>query len=249
MIISQLNYRYDPRQVEDSRPLPDKSFLLNEFKQQLKNKYKEVSEILKIASDNEWSNLLQKAKIKEISLTGHGSPNTAVTFELPPDGKIRGPFTLMYNRMTLEDYFGFTEIVNDLKRNELVIDYSQWMESIKRGELAKLIHHEITHRFGRTLSGQGIVIVDPAKKDYQGQYPLALIVPHLKAIEQGWLKIKNISDTVPHGTLTHQYLDVRLRVVSHNHLFIEDGELVIKLKLKRPLRHYNPIHEEVEHAD
>lgn len=250
MIISKVKYTHDIQLAQSqNRIMHDKVFLLDAFTKQLKEKYCHIHDIVQIASEHEWSNLLQQSKVKAIFSTGHAEPNTAVTFELPEKGKIRGPFTLMYNRMTLENYFGFNTIVNNLREKDLRIDYESWVKTAQRGELNQLIHHEITHHFGRTLSSQGVIILDNGVKTLNHTYPLAVILPSLKDIEEGWKKMRNITESIDRGTLTYQALDVRIRVVSNNHLFIEDGELVIQLKLLRQLRHYNQKHEEHAHAD
>ena len=257
MIVNQMPYVYDRAKAKDAGiVMPDRSFILNVFQNQIKQKYKDISDVLTIVSDNEWSNILQRADVVGITQTGHQTPNTAVGFKLPDDTKVRGPFTLLYDRVSLMDYFGVNDIIRRMRDDEFTIDYDHWLSACNKGTLNQLLHAKVTHYFGRALSSQGRVLIgtgnkeaENGKKTYYGSSPFALIVPSLSQIEEGWLYMRNIDGTIQRGTLAYQVLDVRLRLVSSNHLFVEDSELEIKLRITRPLKHYNSTHEGVDHVD
>ena len=257
MIVNKMPYVYQHTKAKErGTVVPDRSFLLSTFQTQLKQKYKDISDVLAIVSDNEWRNILQRAELIGITQTGHLTPNTAVGFKLPGDAKIRGPFTLLYDRITLNDYFGIDEILRRMRQDELTIEYDHWVSAVQKGTLNQLLHAKVTHYFGRALSSQGRIFIgignqeaESGKMTYQGDYPFALIVPSLSQINEGWPHMANIIETVPKGTLTYQVLDVRLRLVASNHLFVEDGEVMIQVRLMRPLKHYHAAHEEVDHVD
>lgn len=245
MIISRTRQRFlcDERATHRH----DQHFLLNAFNRQLKEKYSHLFDVIKM-TDQDWDNVLMASEFQSVEPTGHQSPNTKATFTLPNKTKLRGPFSLLYNRVSITDYFGVLTDENDKDTLQAEISYQDWVESYKRGELAKLIHHEITYKLGRTFMLEGGIYQTDKSESHVGK-PLGLYIPTMEMIEKGWLKLRHISETKAKGSLTHQTLDVRLRLVSTNHLFIEDEEVIIKLKLTRPLRHYHTHHEEVEHVD
>lgn len=75
-------------------------------------------------------------------------------------------------------------------------------------------------------------------KVLNGTKPLALIVPTLDQIELGWKYYENVDSLEKDGTLDYQILNIHLRLVASNHMFIEDGEVLIRIQLRYPLQAY-----------
>lgn len=251
MIINKVKYHRD---IELAQSLPPTTDAAGDIKHLLRSYYehleKEESYIPSHLSviDPEFKKRLIQSKVTSLVETDNMTANTIVHCNLPDDkGHVRGSFDIRHNRVTLKEYFNIDEIILSHRRNkELVINYERWVKAAKGkpGTLTTLIHRVLGYKFGRTFSHDGIMIYtdETEKKQINGTKPLALIVPSLDQIEKGWKFLENIDGEEMSGTLEYQILNIHLRLVASNHMYIEDGEVLIRIQLRYPLQTYERLH-------
>lgn len=246
MVINPSLYVRDLGLAQEQGNPSDKAFLTRHYAEHLvEAKNQAYCQFAKL--DENFATRLRDASVIQIESTAYASPNTVVTLKLPENdkGHLRGTFNLKYDRISLPEYFNIDEVLlNGSDKNGTIIDYDAWLAALKEGReaLFKLIQHHLGYKFGRTFTRDGVYLggTTETKPMVTGTKPLAMIIPSIGDIIEGWKFNKNI-EQIRHGSVTYQLLKVNLRLVSSDHLFIEDGEIVMKIKLRRALDHYKCI--------
>lgn len=247
MIINKVKYHRDIELAQSLPPTTDAAgdikHLLRSYREHLEKEegfiFSHLNEV-----DPDFGRRLEQSKVKALVETDNITANTIVHVDLPDDqGHVRGSYDIRHNRATLKEYFNIDEIILSHRRNkDLVINYERWVKAAKGkpGSLTTLIHRVLGYKFGRTFSHDGIMIYtdESEKKLINGTKPLALIVPSLDQIEKGWKYLENIDGEEMSGTLEYQILNIHLRLVASNHMYIEDGEVLVRIQLRYPLQAY-----------
>lgn len=247
MIINNVKYHRD---LELSQKLPVSTYANNDIRSLFKTYYehlkKEEGFVLSHieAVDPEFGKRLGASQVLGLVQTDNHEANTIVKYKLPEDlGHVRGESEIHHHRVSLKEYFNIDEVILSHRRNkELVINYDRWVKAVKagHGSLTTLIHRVLGYKFGRTFTHDGMMVFSGESngKVLNGTKPLALIVPTLDQIDLGWKYYENVDSLEKDGTLDYQILNIHLRLVASNHMFIEDGEVLIRIQLRYPLQAY-----------
>lgn len=249
MIVNKCTYLYslNKRNTSSSARTDDAVFLLRQYVKQMKQNYPIVLGGLK-AIDNRFEENIYRSKLIRVESTGLYSPNTISTFRYPEGNPISGEFPVHHDRVPLGEFFDLDSIANE----EFVIPYDEYRNAIINGTLDEHIHALLGYKLGNAFSLGGVYITDDGRYHENNIVehikPLALMIPSSTDIELAWRQFINV-ENVKKGTMLYQDLLVGVKLVSSNHAFILDGQAYFTIKLRRPLHHYIPHHEEVEHAD
>lgn len=238
MVISKTTYVRDLSLAQEKTSPADKRFLLKKYLESLKTSG-HVSCWLNDV-DSQFEKRLLNSAITRITQTDVECPNTIVTVALPEDGgHLRGEIDIKYNRVSIAEYFSIDKLRLG-KKDPIVIDYDDWLDAISNGKgaLNGLIHRALSYRFGRTFSQDGVIVRSIGSDIMRGVKPLALIIPSQQEIEEGWKMARNITQQ-KHGSTMYDILHVGLRFISSDHMFIEDSEAVIRIRLRRLPVFYN----------
>lgn len=253
MIINPLLYQRDMAYLNTLPPSTeaggDLRFLLEKYYTHISSRYNCLVKGLR-QTDPDYTSRLASSRVRKLVSVNKPDHNTLAVVKLPEDkGRVRGEFTICYDRVDLKNFFNIDEVILSHRRHkEMVINYDRWVSAVKHGKgaLTTLLHRTLGYKFGKTFTYDGQMIFEDGNKHplITGTKPLALIVPTLDQIEQGWKHMANIDkpNEVEEGK-DYQTLNIHLRLVSSNHAFIQDGEVLIQIQLRYPLQSYQRLKE------
>lgn len=234
MILSQMKYQRD-MEIAQSGPVKpsDIRYLLTEYITRLKRTDHAFCNLHQI--EPKFEEMVMDATVMKLEQTEKESPNTVVTLRLPEESRVRGEINVTYNRLAMDEYFNISRIIED-EEMTVELDYNEWVEALKghpdvfRG----FIHRLFSHKLGRSFSDNGIILVekDTRQDVIKDKYPLALLVPSLRDIDYAWRRSLHVKHGKDNGH-RFNYLTVKLRFVARDHMFIEDGEIHLNVRLRR----------------
>lgn len=240
MILSKVSYQRDLTKLHLTEvKSQDRTFLLRCIGRHLRQKYKEVHDVL-ICSESNFDRHLSQSKIKSVRTSDSVGSNTAVTIKLP-SASIRGDVTFTYNRSSLPEYLGIVSLMD--KFDNVKIDYNAFKSAYEssRQQLSEFIYNHITKHLGNKFILDGVTIITSHEHNkrvtMKGSSGMAVIIPSLTDINCGWGDLRNVT-TYKNGSMLTQSLNVGIKVVADKHLFVQDGEAIINIKLERVLHNY-----------